>query len=407
MKISIKLFLISLLFIPAVLMSNAEINEDISAISHNEHHKGEFDLTNTIFHHIENHNVFSIGDWSLPLPVFVYAKDKGWSAFMSSKFGIGHHGDGHRVVDSYVLSEGSVFRIKDRGFPQPGIFEVQRLLKKKELIDDKPIEVKYAIVDGVEYELERRSTWDGGMLGGGMTSFYDFSMSKNVVFMLIMAILLFLLFYKIAQQYKRREGMAPTGVQNFFEPIIIFIRDNVAKQFMPHKYDIYLPYLLTIFFFILFLNFFGLIPLIGSPNATGNLSVTMALAFIAFLVVNLSGRKSYWQHVLWMPGIPWPIKALILTPIEFVGLLIKPVTLMIRLFANITSGHIVVIVLIGLIFIFGDAGESVGGSIAGIGIAVPLVIFMTPLKILVSFIQAFVFTMLVASYLGAAVEEEH
>ena len=262
-------------------------------------------------------------------------------------------------------------------------------------------------VNGKEYKLNPRSTWDGGMLGGGITTFYDFSITKNVVFMLISALFLLWVFIKIAKDYKNRKDSAPKGLQSFFEPIVLFVRDEVARPFIGDKYNKYLPYLLSIFFFILVLNLFGQIPFLGSTNVTGNMSVTLALALVAFFVVNISGKKTYWQHIFWMPGVPWWVKATILTPIEFLGLFIKPFTLMLRLFANISAGHMVVLVFISLIFIFGNAGESVSGSATGALLAVPLTMFMMALELLVAFIQAFVFTMLVASYIGAAVEEHH
>ena len=413
MQNSIKLFLVFLLFGTLVLSAEQNINEENAnehSISHEENgesHVTEFDIENTIFHHIGNQNVYSIGSWNIPLPALLYAKGKGWSAFMTSKFGIGHHGNGHKVVDSYVLSEGSIFRIEDKNFPQTGEFEINKTEKAQEVVDGNKKEVQYVFVDGKKYRLENKTTWDGGFLGGGITSFYDFSLSKNVVFMLLTAILLLWIFSKIARDYKNREGDAPSGMQGFFEPVIIFVRDEVAKPFIGNKYDKYLPYLLAIFFFILFLNLLGQIPFIGSTNTTGNLSVTMGRAIIAFFIVNISGRKNYWEHVLWMPGVPWWVKATILTPVEFIGLFIKPFTLMLRLFANITAGHMVVLVFVGLIFIFGNAGESVSGSVVGMGMAIPLVMFMMALELIVAFIQAFVFTMLVASYIGAAVEEHH
>lgn len=406
-------FIIFFLIFGSIVLKGAINEKEVHDSGHSDseqlagHHEEEFDIKNTVFHHIGNQNVFSIGSFSFPLPVILYASDKGWSVFMSSKFGKGHHGNGTKVIDSYVMSEGSVFRIEDKSFPQTGEAELQKIERKNEIVDGKEKEITYAFVDNKEYKLENRSTWDGGFLGGGITSFYDFSISKNVIFMLLTTILLLWLFISIANDYKKRKGMAPKGVQNLFEVIILFVRDEVAKPFIGHKYNKYLPYLLSVFFFILFLNLLGQIPFIGSVNTTGNLSTTMALAFIAFFIVNLSGRKAYWEHVLWMPGVPWWVKATILTPVEFIGLFIKPFTLMLRLFANITAGHMVILVFIGLIFFFGKAGESVSGSVMGMVMAVPLVMFMMALELIVAFIQAFVFSMLVASYIGAAVEEHH
>ena len=414
MQKSIKFILIFLVFGVFNLFAQHEgenkhqgENHEVSSETEHGEHSEEFDVKKTIFHHIGNQNVFSIGSFNFPLPVILYSKDQGWSFFSSGKFGIGHHGDGHKVVDGYVLSEGSVYRIADKNFDRNGIKQLDKIERVQELVDGKKREVQYAVIDGHKYKLDSRSTLDGGALGGGITSFYDFSITKNVVFMILVALLLLFLFTKIARAYKTNEGKAPSGIQSFFEPMIIFVRDEVAKPFIGEKYNKYLPYLLAIFFFILTLNLLGQIPFIGSVNTTGNLSITMGLALIAFFIVNISGRKTYWEHVFWMPGVPWWVKATILTPIEFLGLFIKPFTLMLRLFANITAGHMVVLVFLGLIFIFGKSGADVGGSIVGTAMAVPLVIFMMALEIIVAFIQAFVFTMLVASYIGAAVEEHH
>ncbi len=378
-----------------------------SEAAHEEHEVEEFNVKNTIFHHIGNQNVFSVGSFSFPLPTILYSPGQGWSVFSSGKFDIGHHGDGHNAIDGYVLSEGSVYRIADKDFDREGVKHVVKIERGQEMVDGKMKEVKYAYVEGQKYKLDARSTWDGGALGGGITSFYDFSITKNVIFMILTALLLFLLFKKIANDYVKNKGNAPKGVQSFFEPMIIFVRDEVAKPFIGEKYTKYLPYLLAIFFFILTLNLLGQIPFFGSVNTTGNLSVTLGLAVIAFFIVNISGRRNYWEHVFWMPGVPWWVKATILTPIEFLGLFIKPFTLTLRLFANITAGHMVVLVFLGLIFIFGKSGTDVGGSVVGTLTAFPLVMFMMTLEIIVAFIQAFVFTMLVASYIGAAVEEHH
>ncbi len=415
MQKSIKFILIFLVFGVFNLFAQHEEEEhkpqgdkhEVSSETEHGEHSEAFDVKNTIFHHIGNQNVFSIGSFSFPLPVILYSGDQGWSIFSSGKFDIGHHGDGHNVVDGYVLSEGSVYRIADKNFDRDGEKHIEKIERGQELVDGKKKEVQYVYVDGKKYKLDSRSTWDGGALGGGITSFYDFSISKNVIFMMLTAVLLFFLFRKIARDYVKNEGSAPKGVQSFFEPMIIFVRDEVAKPFIGNKYQKYLPYLLAIFFFILTLNLLGQIPFIGSVNTTGNLSITMGLAVIAFFIVNISGKKDYWEHVLWMPGVPWWVKATILTPVEFLGLFIKPFTLMLRLFANITAGHMVILVFLGLIFIFGKSGADVGGSVVGTAMAVPLVMFMMTLEIIVAFIQAFVFTMLVASYIGAAVEEHH
>jgi F-type H+-transporting ATPase subunit a len=240
-----------------------------------------------------------------------------------------------------------------------------------------------------------------------MTSFYDFSLTKNVVSMLLISILLGWAFISIAKAYRNRGNLAPSGLQAFIEPIFLFIQDEVAKPFLGHKWEKFLPLLLSFFFFILGLNLFGQVPIFGGSNVTGNLGVTAVLAIITFVVVTINGNKNYWSHILWMPGVPAVIKILILTPVEILSMFIKPFTLLLRLFANITAGHIVVLSFVGLIFMFGKLGESTGGLITGVVVSVPLTIFIMAIELLVAFIQAYVFTLLTASYIGAATEEAH
>jgi F-type H+-transporting ATPase subunit a len=190
------------------------------------------------------------------------------------------------------------------------------------------------------------------------------------------------------------------------EPIYIFIRDDVAKAMIGPKYERFMPFLMSIFFFILVLNLVGQIPFVGNPNVTGNLAVTLVLALFTFFITNLNGNKHYWQHIFWMPGIPWAVKIL-MTPIEILGLFLKPITLMVRLFANITAGHIVVLSFVGLIFIFGEMGQNAVGGYGGAVVSVLLTLFMSAIELLVAFIQAFIFAILSASYIGMAVADDH
>lgn len=191
------------------------------------------------------------------------------------------------------------------------------------------------------------------------------------------------------------------------EPMFLFIRDEVAIPFIgKDKYMKFLPLLMSIFFFVLGLNLFGQIPFLGSTNVTGNLTITMVMALIVFFVVNFNGKKDYWMHIFWMPDVPVFVKPL-LAAVEIMGLFIKPLTLMLRLAGNISAGHIAILSFIGLIFIFGKSGESLGGSAIGTAMAVPLTLFMMAIELIVAFVQAFVFTILTASYIGAAIEEHH
>jgi F-type H+-transporting ATPase subunit a len=260
--------------------------------------------------------------------------------------------------------------------------------------------------NGQLYLTEARSTADGGLFGGGITSFYDFSLTKNVVSMILILVLSTWLFLSVAAAYRKREGMAPKGAQSMIETIFVFILEEVVKPMVGDKWEKYLPFLMSLFFFILGLNLFGQIPFLGGSNVTGNLGATMVLAIIAFLLVNLNGNRHYWQHILWMPGVPAWVKT-VMTPVELLGVFIKPLTLMLRLFANITAGHMVIVIFVSLIFLFGKSGESAPASYGTAVFSALLTVFMMSIELLVAFIQAFVFTIITASYIGAATEEAH
>lgn len=367
-------------------------------------HEGEdYDAVTTVMEHIADQNEFHV--WynvHVPLPCFLYAPEKGWSFFLSSKF---HHGT--QAVDGYVLNHGRVNRIADPNFPQEAV-HIECISHKTEMVNDKEKEVYYACYEGTAYKLDAPSTLDGGILGGGITSFYDFSITKNVATMLIASIVLILLFFAVAKGYKKNDGKAPSGIQSFMEPFFTFIRDEVTKPMIGEKhYERFQPFIMTLFFFILVINLFGLIPFFPfGANVTGNLAVTLVLAVLAFIVTNVNGNGHYWEHIFWMPGIPAWVK-IILTPIEILGLFIKPFSLMIRLFANISAGHIIILSLIGLIFLFGNNGASVGGSVVGGIVGGLFTAFMNLIELLVAFLQAFIFAILTASYVGAAVEDGH
>ena len=373
------------------------------------HEMTEYNPGAVAFHHIADQHIYTIGPVQLPLPCILYAKDHGWSVFSSGKFHIhGHHGDGTRAVEGYVLTQGKVHRVNLAEHPDfpSGEVEIAGVKAVQEIVNGKAREVSYVCYQDQLYPLEAGTTADFGLFGGGPTSFMNFSITKNVVVILIAVFLLSWMFLSIAKSYRVREGMAPKGIQSFIEPLYIFIRDEVAKGMIGPRYERYMPFLMSLFFFILVLNLAGQIPFIGSPNVTGNLAVTLVLAIITFFVVNLSGNGHYWKHILWMPGIPIPVKIL-MTPIEILGLFLKPITLMVRLFANITAGHIVVLSFVGLIFIFGKMGESIGGGYGGAVVSILLTLFMSAIELLVAFIQAFIFTILTASYIGAAVADDH
>lgn len=226
----------------------------------------------------------------------------------------------------------------------------------------------------------------------------DISITKNVVGMLLTSLLMFLGFISLAKGYNKRS--IPKGIGRILEPLVIYVRDEIARPNIGHKYEKFIPYLLTVFFYIWILNLLGLTPL--GFNVTGNIAVTVGLALITFFVTQFSGNKDYWKHIFWMPGVPIPMK-IILMPIEVLGMFTKPFALLIRLFANITAGHVVVMSLIALIITM----RSQFGIVASSSISFGLAFFITLIELLVAFLQAYIFTMLSALFIGMAVEEHH
>lgn len=237
------------------------------------------------------------------------------------------------------------------------------------------------------------------------SKFIDFSITKNVCVSLLGFIILAFLLFSAKNAYTKRKGLAPKGIQSFMEPMIEYIVDDVIKLNIGPKYEKFVPFLLSIFFFILINNLIGLVPFFpGSANVSGNIAFTMTLAVLAFIMINIYGTKSYWGHIFAMPGVPkWVL--IILTPVEIVGLFIKPIALMLRLFGNITGGHIAILSIVSLIFIFGQMGQSVSGASVGGLMAIPIVLFVNAMELFVAFLQAYVFTLLTAIFIGAAVEE--
>lgn len=224
----------------------------------------------------------------------------------------------------------------------------------------------------------------------------DFSITKSVLTIMIVAFLMFILFTNLAKSFARNGGIS-AGFGRLFEPIVLYIRDEIAIPNIGEKhYKKYMSHLLTIFFFIWFLNMFGLSPL--GINVTGNIAVTAGLAIVTFIITNLTANKNYWGHIFWMPGVPLPMK-IILAPIELLGVIIKPFSLMIRLYANIFAGHVVLMSLIALIFIF---KSWFGGTLSFL-----LSFALSTIEILVALLQAYIFTMLSALYFGSAVEDHH
>ena len=320
------------------------------------HEAEAFNVTETILDHIkDDHSWHLWGHTSLPLPVILYTP-KGFEFFSSAKFMNEHHEE--------IMYKGNY--------------------------DYKIIEGKIKIVDATEAVDVEASK-----------GLWDFSITKNVASLFVSVFILLTVLLTAAGAYKKTGiTTAPKGVQSFMEPIVLFVRDEVAiPNIGKKKFAKYMPFLLTIFFLVLVNNFLGLVPFFpGGANVSGNIAFTMTLAVCVFVVVNLSANKNYWEHIFWMPGMHWSMK-LFLAPIELIGVFTKPISLMIRLFANITAGHILVLSLICLIFIFKTVYAS--------AIAVPFAVFIGMIELLVAFLQAYIFTMLSAMYIGMATEEHH
>jgi len=315
----------------------------------------------TKHHVLDSHDFTLFSDnkegkhFGFPLPVILW--DNGLHVFSSAKF---HHGE------AVAESNGNYYVINHH--------------------------------DGKIYKTDAAGTLTEDEKTGHPTNArpIDFSITKSVLFIIITALLMFFLFTSLAKSYAKNGGIAK-GAGRIFEPLVIYIRDEIAIPNIGEKhYKKYMSYLLSIFFFILFLNVFGLTPL--GVNVTGNLTITFSLAILTFLITNLTANKNYWGHIFWMPGVP-KLMRIVLAPIELLGVVIKPFSLMIRLYANIFAGHIVLMSIIGLMFIF----KSWIGSSLSFGLSFVLSI----LEILVAFLQAYIFTMLSALYFGAANEEHH
>lgn len=227
----------------------------------------------------------------------------------------------------------------------------------------------------------------------------DFSITKNVAGLLLATFLLFVMFTSLAKTYKKGVNALPKGFARALEPLVIYVRDEMAKPNIgDKKYKKFMPFLLSVFFLIFLLNLLGLTPL--GLNVTGNISVTVCLALFTFFITQFSANKDYWKHIFWMPGVPVPMK-IVLAPIEVLGMFTKPFSLLIRLFANITAGHSVVMGLVAVAFLM----KEVLGTGGAVGVSFLLTLFLTVLEILVAFLQAFIFTMLSSLFIGSAVQE--
>ncbi len=356
-----------LLFVFTAQISFAQEHHEGQSIeaeaAHSEAAEEGFNAGEMIMGHVMDDHSWHIMDIdghaiAIPLPIIIYDKVSGeLHTFMSSKF---EHG--HAAYDGYKL------------------FSPTRIIRADDASEN----------------------------GDTASELMDFSITKTTFAVFITAILMLLIFLSIAKAYKRRPNEAPKGLQSFLEPIILFVRDDVAKPSIGRNYEKYMPYLLTIFFFILISNLMGLIPIFpGGSNVAGNIAVTMVLAIFTFIITTASTNKAYWVHIVNMPGVPWWLKfpLPIMPLVELMGVFTKPFVLMVRLFANILAGHIVLLGFVSMIFIFG-ALSPIGGYAVSI-FSVAFSIFLSLLEILVAFIQAYVFTLLSALYFGMAKVTDH
>lgn len=328
--------LVAILFIAGILQSKPVIAAETG------HDPAKLDVGAVILHHVMDDYSWHFFDGhygTLYLPVIVYTADRSLEVFSSANFYNDHHES--VAYNGYQLEHNHIVR-----------------------------------TDG--------------------TSVMDFSITKNVAMLLLTAFVLVVTMTSVASKYKKNKGNAPKGLQNFFEIIVLFVRDEIVKPNIGPRYQRYLPYMLTLFFFILIGNILGLLP--GAANLTGNIAVTAVLALITFIMTNISGNRNYWSHIFWTPGVPFLLRFVIL-PVEILGIFTKPFSLTLRLFVAITAGHIVLLSLICLAFIFQSITVGFVSSI--------IVLFINLIEILVAGIQAYVFTLFSSLYIGMAVEEHH
>lgn len=343
---------------------SASMNDSEKETATVEAENEKFNPGTFIFDHIRDTywwHIVTIGhkEVSIPLPVLLYSREKGFVAFMSNKFDHGHA--------SY-----KGFHVGIEGNNKGRIVET--------------------LSDGSEVMP------------------FDISITKNIASLFIGIAIILWIFITVGSAYKHNPLSPPKGLQSFIEPVILFVRDEIIRPAIGEKeYQRFMPYLLTVFFFIFINNLLGLVPIFpGGANLTGNIAVTMTLALITFIITTVNGKKTYWKHIFNAPGVPIWLKvppAPIMPLVEMIGIFTKPFTLMIRLFANITAGHIIALGFLCLIFLFGEMNQYLGYGVSIVTIV--FIVFMTFLELLVAFIQAFVFTFLSALYFGMATEEEH
>lgn len=364
-----KISILFLLITTNLFVANAG-NTSVSEDTTQNQEAGDYDPVPVIMHHISDAHEWHFWDTkdengvehaaSIPLPIILYT-EKGIVSFMSSAF---HHDDEGKVVverngERFVKVHGKIYYASQEA--------------------DHGAYVTHAEEEGEHVVTNAKPL--------------DFSITKNVAGIFLAMIILLLVFTKVARSYKKNGGI-PSGLTGWMEPLVLFVRDDIAlPNIGEKKYKKFTPLLLTIFFFIWVLNLLGLIP--GGANVTGNIAVTLVLAVITMITVALNGNKEYWMHIFW-PPVPHWLKPLMI-PVEIIGVFTKPFALMIRLFANITAGHIIILSLVSLIFIFQSAWMGIPSML--------LVLFISLLELLVAVLQAYVFTLLTALFIGVAVDD--
>ena len=338
--------------------------EEIPAANHPENEKTDLNVTELILEHLADAYEWHITTFghthvSIPLPVIVKGKDSGWHVFSSARFEHGHA----EYQGFYISEEGN---------------------NKGKIV-------------------ERNAS-------GEEVRPWDFSITKNACSLLLTSALLIFLVMFCARWYKQRqenpEGISPKGFIAVMEMLVMFIVDGVVKPCIGKNYKRYVPYLLTVFFFILINNLLGIIPIFpGGANVTGNIAITCVLALCTFIIVNIYGTKEYWKEIFW-PDVPMWLKASLIIPaIEFIGMFTKPFALMIRLFANILAGHSIVLGLTCMIFLTVSMGVAMNAGMTALSVV--MTIFIDFVELLVAFIQAYVFTMLSAVFIGLSQVEPH
>ncbi len=378
------------LLIISALVALFSIANSTSVLAASDSGEGgeEESKTEFIMHHIADDyqwHIITLGHThvSIPLPVILYDYDDGLKVFMSSDFYDEHHEP--IAHGSYMIDHGKIIKVGEEHNDPDHAATVEEHHGPGSTGEHHGSE-----------DMEEHHEGDEEHHAGSTEGFLDLSITKNVASLILSMVILIAVFLTVAKGYKKGIS-APKGVQSLLEPIIVFIRDDIAKMNIgADKYERFMPYLLTLFFFIMFNNLLGLTP--GAANLTGNIAVTMCLALFTFVITQFNGKKAYWMHILWTPGVPLPLRPIILV-VEVIGIFTKPISLTLRLFASITAGHIVVLSIIGLGFILNSMVVGVVGTLFSTIILL--------IEILVALIQAYVFTLFSSMYIGQAVDDGH